>query len=142
MQVPRLKIVDPVKNCCFACGKENPQGLKLQFTRDGEVAKAEFTPGEFHQGWPGFTHGGILFTLLDEVSGYAVRYAGLHCVTAKSEVRFIKMATVGETILLEGRITKNTPRLIETEATLSLKDGTTIARSSSLWYVVKEHLKE
>ena len=138
MQVPRVKIDDPIKNYCFACGKENTIGLKLQFTRDGEIAKAEFIPGQLHQGWPGLTHGGILFTLLDEASGYAIRYAGLKCVTAKSEVRFTQMAPIGEVIQLAGRITNNNPRLVETEATLALKDGTIIARSTSIWYVVKE----
>ena len=138
MDIPRLKIGDPVKNYCFACSKENPIGLKLNFTREGDIARAEFTPREFYQGWPGYTHGGILFTLLDEAAGYAVRYLGLHCVTAKTEVRFTKMAPIGEPILLEGRVVKNNPRLIETEATLSSKDGTNIARSQSIWYVVKE----
>jgi acyl-coenzyme A thioesterase PaaI-like protein len=138
MQVPRLKIGDPSKNLCFACGKENLLGLKLQFKEDNGTAKAEFIPGKFHQGWPGFTHGGILFTLLDEASGYVIRYTGIKCVTAKSEVRFMQMAPIGEVIQLVGRITKNNPRLIETEAILSLKDGTKIARSTSLWYVVKD----
>ena len=48
------------------------------------------------------------------------------------------MAPIGEVIHLAGRITNNNPRLVETEATLALKDGTIIARSTSIWYVVKE----
>lgn len=138
MQIPQLKINDPSKNLCFGCSKDNPAGLKLQFTENNETVKGEFIPGKFHQGWPGFTHGGILFTLLDEASGYAVRYAGLKCVTAKSEVRFTQMAPIEEVIQIVARITSNNVRLVETEATLSLKDGTCIARSKSLWYVVKD----
>jgi acyl-coenzyme A thioesterase PaaI-like protein len=138
MQIPKLRISDPIKNLCFACGKDNPVGLKLQFTENNGTAKGEFIPGKFHQGWPGFAHGGILFTLLDEASAYVIRYAGLKCVTAKSEVRFTKMASIEETIQIVARITKNNVRLVETEAILSLKDGTSIARSISFWYVVKD----
>lgn len=45
---------------CFACGQENPIGLKLSFRREGETVKTEFTPGELHQGWPGVVHVGII----------------------------------------------------------------------------------
>ncbi|HEX75156.1 MAG TPA: PaaI family thioesterase [Dehalococcoidia bacterium] len=137
MQIPQPKIGDATGSLCFACGKDNPIGLKLQFTDDGGIVKGEFTPGKFHQGWPGITHGGILCTLLDEAAGYAVIYAGLNCITVKSEVRFANLAPIDEPIQVSAQITKKTSRLVETEATLSLKDSTIIAKSSSLWYVVR-----
>lgn len=138
MQIPQPEVNDKAVNLCYACGKDNPIGLKLQFVDDGGVVKGEFTPGEFHQGWPGVTHGGILCTLLDEVGGYAAINTGINCVTAKSEIRFVSMAPAGEPIQISSHVTKKTSRLLETEATLSLKDGTIIATSSSLWYVVKK----
>src|SRR4030042_3930338 len=134
MEVPQLKVTDPAKNLCFGCSKDNPIGLKLKFTEDNGMMKGEFTPGKFHQGWPGFTHGGILFTILDEASGYVVRSTGQNCVTAKSEIRFTQMAPADEPLQVTAQITKNNARLIETEATLSLEDGTIIARSLSMWY--------
>ena len=51
-------------NQCFACGQDNPIGLKLKFSWDGKTARAEFTPTELHQGWQGVLHGGIIYTLL------------------------------------------------------------------------------
>ena len=137
MEVPQLKITHPIKNLCFGCSKDNPIGLKLQFTNDNGTMKGEFTPGEFHQGWPGFTHGGILFSLLDEAAGYVVRNTGQNCVTAKSEIRFTQMAPINEPLQITAQVTKNNIRLIETEATLCRKDGTVVARSTSLWYVVR-----
>jgi len=138
MQIPQPNIGDATGNLCFACGKENPIGLKLQFTDDEGIARAEFTPGEFHQGWQEITHGGILCTLLDEAGGYAVIYAGLDCVTAKSETKFTNISPINEPIRISAHITKKTSRLVETKATLALKDGTIIANNSSLWYVVKK----
>lgn len=138
MQLPQPEINDTIDNLCFACGKDNPIGLKLQFTQDEGIVKGEFIPEKFHQGWPGITHGGILCTLLDEVGGYAIIYTGLNCVTAKSEIRYVNLAPINEPIEISAQITKKTSRLVETEATLSLKDGTIIATSLSLWYVVKK----
>jgi acyl-coenzyme A thioesterase PaaI-like protein len=142
MEVPQLKTIDPAKNLCFGCSQNNPVGLKLQFTEDKGIIKGEFVPGKFHQGWPGFTHGGILFTILDEACGYVIHNLGIRCVTAKSEIRFFQMVPIDEPIQVTAQVTKNGARLIETEATLCLKDGTSIARSTSLWYVVKGKSKK
>jgi beta-phosphoglucomutase family hydrolase len=123
-------------NKCFGCGRENPIGLKLNFRHDGEKAQAEFLPGEFHQGWPGIIHGGIIYTLLDEAMGYAVYPLGVNCLTAKTEVVFKRPAPVGEPLILTGVLTRKTRKLIHTAATLTLKDGTLIAQSSGLMYVI------
>lgn len=137
MMIPKPK-VSKASELCFGCGKGNPIGLKLQFVNDGGIARAEFTPGKFHQGWDGITHGGILYTLLDEASGYAIMYAGLNCITAKSEVRFNCMAPTNKPLKILARITRQTTRLVETEATLSLEDDTTIMKNRSLWYMVEK----
>ena len=137
MQIPQPKIDNATDDLCFACGKDNPIGLKVQFTEDGGIVRGEFTPGKLHQGWQGITHGGILCTLLDEAGGYAVINAGLDCVTAKSEIRFANLAPIDEPIQISAQITKKTSRLVETEATLSLKNSTVIAKSASLWYLVR-----
>ena len=51
------------------------------------------------------------------------------------------MAPVGETIYITAAITKKTSRLVETEATLTLKDGSVVARNHSLWYVVGKNAR-
>jgi len=38
---------------CFACGEDNPIGLKLKVKWDGKTAKTEFIPNKYHQGWGG-----------------------------------------------------------------------------------------
>lgn len=47
----------------YGRGQDNPIGLKLVFSWDGKTAKAEFTPNEYHQGWPGLVHGGVILAL-------------------------------------------------------------------------------
>ncbi|MFC1846294.1 PaaI family thioesterase [Chloroflexota bacterium] len=138
IQVPIINLDKPAENFCFGCSKNNPIGLKLRFTEENGITKGEFTPEKFHQGWPGYTHGGILFTLLDEAGGFAVHNQGVACVTAKSEIKYIKPAEIGEQIQIQAKVLKKNKRIIEIEATLSLTDGSTIARTISQWFILKK----
>ena len=123
---------------CFACGQENPMGLKLRFRRDGATVRAEFTPGEYHQGWPGIVHGGIIETLLDEAMCYAPLFHGIYCVTAKIEVRIRQPVSVGQRLLISSSMVRKTRKLIETEASIVLEDGTPVAEGKATAYVVSQ----
>ncbi len=141
MKIPKID-VDCSTRLCFACGEENPLGLKLKPVYDGEKVRAEFTGGEFHQGWDNMIHGGILYTLLDEVTAYAMLCHGIDFgVTAKSELRFKQAAPIGQPIQVSAWITKLTKRLIETKGVLALKDNTVIAEGDFLFYVWRQSKK-
>ena len=136
MQIPKLDLKLSGSKLCFGCGENNPIGLKLKPVYDGEKVRAEFTPREFHQGWENATHGGILYTLLDEVTAYTILCCGIDFgVATKSEVRFKHIAPIGEPIQISAWVTKLTKRLVETKGVLALKDNTVIAEGSSLFYV-------
>jgi acyl-coenzyme A thioesterase PaaI-like protein len=130
---------EPVEenNLCFGCGKDNPIGMKLQFTWDGQTARAEFKPAPVYQGWPGFLHGGITACMLDEAMGWAAMSAGAENVTAKMQVRYRRMAPLKQTYLVKCTVTKKTSRLIETEAFLTDKDGTVFAEATSTQFVMR-----
>ena len=51
---------------CLVCGPDNPIGLKLAFMVDGERCHGEFTSRAEHAGFDGVTHGGIVFSVLDD----------------------------------------------------------------------------
>jgi len=141
MEIPRLD-VEYTAGLCFACSQENPVGLKLKPVYDGEKVTVEFTPGEFHQGWNDMVHGGILYTLLDEVTAYAMLCHGIEFgVTAKSEIRFKQVAPINEPIQASGWVTKLTKRLVETKGVLTLKDNTVIVDGDFLFYVWRESKK-
>ncbi len=120
---------------CFACGPDNPIGLKLKFTWDGTTARAEFTPTELHQGWNNIVHGGIIFTFLDEAMTYVTYFQGLNSVTARSEVRFKRAAFLHEPLLISATTVKKTRKLLEAKSIVTLKDGTEIAEGSALMYI-------
>jgi uncharacterized protein (TIGR00369 family) len=138
MEVPELYLPKVQENkMCFGCGKANPMGLKVKLYRDGEVARAEFVPGEYHQGWPGYMHGGVLMALVDECIGYSTFMSGIYTVTAKIEVRLKSMAAIGDPLTASARVTKKTKRLLEIQADVRRKDGSLVAEASSIQFVVK-----
>jgi uncharacterized protein (TIGR00369 family) len=90
-------------NTCFGCGGANSRGMKLTFELD-EAAKrirGAFRVGAEYQGGPGFVHGGIIATLLDEVMGKVNRLRNVRAVTAELNVEYLRPVPVNEELLLE-----------------------------------------
>jgi acyl-coenzyme A thioesterase PaaI-like protein len=127
---------DPDYQGCFGCGRDNPLGFKLSFRLDGKVARSEFTPGKDYQGWPGLLHGGITACLLDEAMGYAALFEVGRCVTAKMDIKLTKPVPIGRKLLIASSVRKKSRKLVETEASVSLEDGTVVAEGVGKHFVV------
>ena len=125
-------------NLCFGCGKKNPIGLKLKFKWDGKAVRTEFTPDKLHQGWADVIHGGIITAVLGETMAYAAGYERIRCITATMQTRFKRPLTVGEPTIITASVTKNTRRFIETEARMTLTDGTLVAECTATQFVAGE----
>jgi acyl-coenzyme A thioesterase PaaI-like protein len=97
---------------CFACGPDNPVGLKIRFDVQGDECTAEFTPNENHVGFSDTVHGGIIYTALDDVTANILYQQGRKAHTAKCEIRYRQPARVGEKLLLKGWIETERRRLI------------------------------
>lgn len=135
---PKVAVdIDKDFDMCFACGQKNPIGLKLKFNREGEGVRAEFTPSKLHQGWSGVVHGGIIGCILDEAMSYATLYAGVNSLTARMQTRFKRPLQTDEHLVITARITRQTRKLIETEAEMHLADGTPVADSTATMFITK-----
>ena len=97
---------------CFACGIDNPVGLKIRFDVQGDECTAEFTPNENHVGFSDTVHGGIIYTTLDDVTANILYQQGRKAHTAKCEIRYRQPARVGEKLMLKGWIETERRRLI------------------------------
>lgn len=93
---------------------------------------APFTADKMHQGYPGFVHGGLVTTLLDEAMGWATYGAGIWALTGKLELSFRKPVPVDETLTVRARITRDRGRLIEAEADLRDAGGTVLAQAKGV----------
>lgn len=129
----------PDANGCFVCGPDNPIGLKIPFRLEDGVCRAEFTPEPAHQGYDGVTHGGIVFSVLDDVMANWLFLKGVRAYSARSEIRYRDPLPVGTPLLLEGRLKKKKGRFVVLEGrAIRAGDGRTVAEAESTFHVVED----
>lgn len=107
---------------CFACGHDNPIGLQIDFTVDGDRCRGEFTANKNHVGFQDTVHGGIIFSCLDDVMANVLYRQQRKAHTAKCEIRYRQELRVGMTITLNGWIESERRRLIVLKSEARLKD--------------------
>ncbi len=122
---------------CFACGRQNPIGLKMEFEFDGITCRTSFTPGDEHQGWNGYAHGGIISTVLDEVMAQWLHLKGYKTMTAEMTVRFKEPVPVGVTVTAISGLLFQKKRLFRLEGKLLLPDGRLAASAASKFLLVE-----
>ena len=127
----------PDANNCFACGPDNPIGLKIAFTLDEEkVCHGSFTAGDNHEGFHGVTHGGILFSALDDVMANWLFLQGLRGYTARCEIRYRQPTPTHVPLKLEGRCAKRRGRLVQLRGTAVRGDtGELVAETEATFMI-------
>ncbi|MGI6091853.1 MAG: PaaI family thioesterase [Veillonellaceae bacterium] len=127
---------DEVNQWCFACGRLNPIGLKLQFAEENDTYITRFTAGPEHQSYDGIVHGGIISTLLDEITTRYVYIKGVTAVTARLEVRYRQPTPIGVELKVTGKITGQRGKMYELTGTIELPDGTVTAQAKTTAIVI------
>ncbi len=123
---------------CFACGKENPIGLRIEFSYDGEFCTGEFTGDENHVGWADTIHGGIIYSALDDVTANVLWLSDRRAHTAKCEIRYRQPLMVGETVELKGWVDKEKGRLVILRGEARRKtDGVVVADCEASFMVAR-----
>jgi uncharacterized protein (TIGR00369 family) len=115
---------------CFACGKDNPQGLRLDIRKTPSGVELDYVLPEQFAGWQGIAHGGIVATILDELLAWACNRTDRSMLTAEMTVRFRKPVRTGQPIHGVGRITEDRGRLILAEARLLDQSGRLLAEAT------------
>ncbi len=124
-------------DACFVCGPANPIGLHVSFRLEGEICRAEFTPELHHQGYDGVTHGGIIYSLLDDVMANCLFLRGIRAYTAKCAIRYRDPVPVGTPLRLEGREMKRKGRFVILEGrALRAEGGGVAAEAESTFLLV------
>ena len=128
----------PDANRCFVCGPGNPSGLKLRFQVDpDDVCRAEFTPGPDHGGYDQLTHGGIVFSALDDVMANWLFLKGVRAHTARCEIRYRQPLLLGTRVLLEGRLLRQKGKVVFLEGRMvKANDGSPVAETEASFMIV------
>lgn len=141
------KLRQPTSLQCFACGRNNPFGLKLEWFNNYEEKQVEtsFTLDDNYCSYPGTVHGGILATILDETSGRAIlldnNFERL-MVTLKMEVVYKKNTPTNTPLKAVGRVIRDGGSRAQVEGEILLPDGTVSAKCTSILFKMPQAVKD
>jgi uncharacterized protein (TIGR00369 family) len=117
-------------NHCFGCGGANARGMQLAFEQDDAARRIRgvFRIPPEYQGGPGFVHGGIVATLLDEVMAKVNRFEKDIAVTGEITVEYLKPVRVDEELTVEGWEIERNGRLRMRQGEIRNASGAVLAR--------------
>ncbi len=132
----RTSLLQSTGNHCFVCGPGNPIGLGVTFSLDGDVCRGEFCPQPQHMGYDQVTHGGIVFSLLDDVMANWIWLQGEQCFTGRADIRYRDQLPIGTRVRLEGRCLKRKGRLAQMEGkVIRIADDVVVAEATASFMI-------
>lgn len=141
------KLRQPTSLGCFACGRNNPVGLHLEWFNNYDENQVEttFTLDDNYCSYPGTMHGGIIATILDETSGRAILLDNDFnrlMVTLKMEMVYKKNTPTNTPLKAVGRVLKDSGSRAQVEGEIILPDGTVSAKCTSILYKIPQAVKD
>lgn len=98
---------------CFGCEPTHPFGFHLTFTREDDSVVTRFTPGHDYQGPLNVMHGGLVMTLADELSAWALlALLGKFGFTVDVSCKLRRPVRIGVEMVGRARIAKNSGRIV------------------------------
>lgn len=121
-------------NLCFACGQNNPHGLRMLVSYEDDKAVCRLSLPEHFQGWERIAHGGVVSAILDEIMAYAVIHFLGQGVTLRMETTFRQAVPLGQELLALGWVAEQRGRRAEAAAEVRLADGNAVlAQAKARW---------
>jgi acyl-coenzyme A thioesterase PaaI-like protein len=132
----KLRFEGLADNRCFGCSLKNPIGLRLSFYEaEGWDLAARWQPREGCENYPGLIHGGLVFSVLDEILGAAIFHSVGHLpVSLDGDVAWFKAAPSGTEFVAAARVTSRYKAMVAAEAFVFRHDGKVAARLSGKYY--------
>jgi uncharacterized protein (TIGR00369 family) len=126
------------KNYCFACGKNNAEGMHLRFAYDEErdCFVCRFRLGKRYTGPPGHAHGGIIATVLDEAMGKVNKLRNVVALTSQIMVDYLKPVPLNKPLRVESREVRVRGRRHINMAEILNLENEVLARSQGLFIAI------
>ena len=147
LEATLARTIDERSKFCFGCGVDNPEGLHLAFTVDEAdpnniTATTTIQLTRLHEGAPGYIHGGILATLLDEAMSKLNRPFDVLAMTRHLDVDYLRPAPIDTPLTLTASHLRREGRKLFHTATLSHLDGTVLTTGKGLFVAIDPKLVE
>lgn len=128
----------PFTNHCFGCAPANRTGLRLQFTENHENGTVEsfFRIAKRFEGPPGYVHGGVIATILDEAMGKVNRRKGIIALTRHMSVDYLQPVPLNTKLRAIGWEVRRDGRKHFHAGEIRALDGTALARSEGLFVAI------
>src|SRR5262249_50819733 len=126
------------RNYCFACGQDNPGGMHLKFIFDREHRrfKSSFRLSKRFTGPPGYCHGGIIATILDDAMSKLNKLREVIAATAELKIEYLKPVPLHTPLRVEAQeLRKRGRRLIRTAELLDQNDSM-LAKGKGVFVIV------
>ena len=132
---PQTNLLKTWQGKCFACSPHNEHGLKLSFTHTPGYCFTRYKIPPEYCGFETMAHGGIIATLLDEVSGWTImtnlfKFA----FTVEANIKYLKPVPVNTEIIIVGHIISEQAQNIIMKASIILPSGLILAEMDSKWF--------
>jgi len=126
------------KNYCFACGQNNPDGMRLKFTIDEkrQMTVCRFRLDARYTGPPGHCHGGIIATILDDAMGKVNKLRHVVALTREMTVEYLKPVPLDKPLRVEGREVQVRGRTHVNVAEIVNAKGEVLARSKGVFIAI------
>jgi uncharacterized protein (TIGR00369 family) len=129
------------KNYCFACGRDNPDGMRLNFSYDEQrnLFVCRFRLGKRYTGPPGHCHGGVIATILDEAMGKVNKLRSVIALTSEITVHYLKPVPLNRPLRVESRELRVRGRRHINVAEILNQKGEILARSQGTFIAIDPH---
>jgi uncharacterized protein (TIGR00369 family) len=126
------------KNYCFACGKDNPQGMRLKFSfdRDRNHFVCKFRLGKRYTGPPGYCHGGIIATILDDAMSKLSKPRDVIAATSRMTVEYLRPVPLYKPLRVECRELSKRGRRLTRAAEIMDEKGIVLARAQGVFVII------
>jgi uncharacterized protein (TIGR00369 family) len=123
---------------CFGCSPANPQGLRMDFIKEGDKVISYWQPTEPFQGWNNVLHGGIQATLIDEIGNwFASLKADTSGVTTNLNIKYRKAVFMDQgPVKLEASFQEMHGRIMVVSVNLYSSAGVLCTEAKASYYMV------
>jgi uncharacterized protein (TIGR00369 family) len=137
----KKQVLPGPKNHCFGCGKQNKQSMRLKFTYDESTRQvaSRFRLSRRYSGPPGYCHGGIIATILDEAMAKLNKPNRVTAVTAQMTVDYLKPVPLNKPLRTEAHETRTNGRRRFRTAVILNEEGVVLARGRGVFVTIDPH---